>query len=272
MIRNFNKTESTRKLLSDAKQMSWHSTRSISNFSMASSGQEGSMQSSRRSISRKSSVSKYDRVKLHVEECVRAETGSPFAYETVVRRKGNMITMDMQLSSKTVPLFVAEKHGQTYVFRSDPKNHDCTADTIMGTLCKKSMPENGAKSTTLTYALTHHDPANVPQKIVYFDYDYATKLQLLTDPKKHPRRCRAYVFGRCPIDTKEPYTKEGGERALDFHGRGREGSRKNMQLQDKDGKVVCQMVKWGKDQFHVDYSYPFDAFHAFGFALAQFDM
>jgi hypothetical protein len=236
------------------------------------SGQEGVTQSSRRNISRKANVSKYDRVKLNVEMCVRAAPGSPFAFETVVRRNGNKFTMDLQISGKSFPLFVAEKHGQTYVFRSDPKNHNWAADIVMGTLCKKPASEGGGKNGTLTFALTHHDQSQGPQKIAYLDYDYASKLSLLTDTKKHPRRCRVYVFGRSPVETKEPYTKDGGERSLDFHGRGREGSRKNMQLQDQNGKVLCQMVKWGKDQFHVDYSYPFDAFHAFGFALAQFDM
>jgi hypothetical protein len=74
------------------------------------------------------------------------------------------------------------------------------------------------------------------------------------------------------VETKEPYCRGGGQRALDFRGRGREPSRKNMQLQDGEGNVILQMVKWDKDQFHVDFSPPLDAFHAFGFALAQFDL
>jgi hypothetical protein len=200
--------------------------------------------------------------------------------ETVVRRDGNNYTMQLQLPKKTHPLFVGEKHGQTYIFKSIiPIAHEeplTITSVIMGTVCKTN-PDNdnsnkSDKKATMTYALTHHEHSKRPKQVAYIKYDYPSIFQVLADTKARPRRCRMNIFGRASVETREPYCKEGGHRALDFGGRGREGSRKNMQLQDQDGNVVLQMVKWDKDQFHVDFSPPFDAFHAFGFALAQFDL
>ncbi|KAL3909464.1 MAG: hypothetical protein SGARI_002584 [Bacillariaceae sp.] len=259
MIRNFQKTESTKKLLKDVKQMSWHSTRS--SFSTAGSathhsGSDSAASSSRQqqhaitttNTSHKRTLSKYDKVKLSIELSVPPSPhNTAFMVETVVRRRGNTTyTMDLQLPGKCFPLFVAEQHGQTFVMKSDPSNHRNSTETVMGTVCKKPSNEQKKKSSGSS--------------------------TVLTDTKKQPRRCRAHIHGRSSSETKEPFSKEGGQRSLDFYGRGREASRKNMQLVDGSGKLTLQMVKWGKDEFHVDFNYPFDAFHAFGFCLAQFDM
>jgi hypothetical protein len=201
--------------------------------------------------------------------------------ETVVRRSGNIYTMHLQCPTKTHSLFVGEKHGQTFVFRSIRNDGETDFGVIMGSICKKPISSSTSfsssnnskkKTTTLTYALTYHEQSKRPQKVAYIEYEYPTVFQVLTDTKGRPRRCQFRIIGRDAVETKEPFCKAGGHRSLNFHGRGREPSRKNMQIEDKNGKVILQMVKWDKDQFHVDFSYPFDAFHAFGFALAQFDV
>ena len=75
---------------------------------------------------------------------------------------------------------------------------------------------------------------------------------------------------------KEPYLKSDGKTfGLNFHGRGRQASNKNMQLVERaDGAagVVCQMAKWDTNVFHVDFAAPFTPLVAFGFALAQLDL
>jgi hypothetical protein len=79
------------------------------------------------------------------------------------------------------------------------------------------------------------------------------------------------------FDNKEPYSKGGGRWGLNFHGRGRLASSKNMQMEHKTRnkpttKVVFQIVKWDKHAYNVDFRAPFNLFQAFGFALAQIDL
>ena len=71
-----------------------------------------------------------------------------------------------------------------------------------------------------------------------------------------------------------PYDKKKGRVGLNFNGRGRESSNKNMQLShgsDKD-KVLVQMAKWENATYNVDFACPFTFVHAFAFGLAQWDL
>ena len=71
------------------------------------------------------------------------------------------------------------------------------------------------------------------------------------------------------LRTVEPLDRKTSQCVLDFHGRANESSVKNMQLQDRGGKVVAQFTKVNGDTFHLDYRAPLNALQAFGFALAQ---
>ena len=97
----------------------------------------------------------------------------------------------------------------------------------------------------------------------------------------------------------EPYLKSHGSVGLNFRGRGREASPKNMQLAAVDGNssvkpsppnmmIHAQMVKWDTDQYHLDYysgggtvppgstktapSSVMNALTTFAFGLAQMDL
>jgi Tub family len=207
-------------------------------------------------------------LKLYAELSNLSPKESMFAIETIVRRTGDFFTMDLQLPKNNVPLFIAGLHGQTYILKSAPQR-DADGDPIMGTVCKR--PVSRRDKNKIMYALTFHQTSHKPQKVAYMGYQHPSLFQLLKDSKARPRRCTVQVLGRGTVKSKEPYC-EGGYPTLDFYGRGREPSIKNMQLEDPHGKVILQMVKWDRDVFHVDFSYPFDAFHAFGFVLAQFDV
>lgn len=92
----------------------------------------------------------------------------------------------------------------------------------------------------------------------------------------------------------EPYRKKNGNYGLNFHGRGRVASPRNMQLSDGthssdkqmddeddcDGNnsnnvsptVLFQVAKWDKKVYNVDFAAPLTPFYAFGLALAQLDL
>ena len=74
--------------------------------------------------------------------------------------------------------------------------------------------------------------------------------------------------------SKAPYAKPGGRIGLNFRGRGREPSPKNMQIGNGsvNDTVLLQMVKQESDLYCVDFSAPFTLLHAFAFGLAQVDL
>jgi hypothetical protein len=163
-----------------------------------------------------------------------------------IHRDRNQYIMYLQSpDDKNRPIYMGEKHqprGTTYVLRN-------LTGGIMGNLSKTS-----SKGSTIEYSLHYHDNSKTASstEVATIQYQVPSVIQVLTDGPS--RRAHVAVPGRASVKTKEPYCKEGGQRALDFRGRGREPSRKNMQLHDSDGTVVLQMVKWEKDQFHLDFA------------------
>jgi len=90
------------------------------------------------------------------------------------------------------------------------------------------------------------------------------------------------------LPSMEPYMNKSGKVGLNFQGRGRLPSNKNMQLSvpmmanDEDGgdakkrttrhQIAFQMAKWENKVYNVDFTAPLTPFLAFGTALAQMDI
>lgn len=69
-----------------------------------------------------------------------------------------------------------------------------------------------------------------------------------------PRQAEVSILGGATFVSKEPIGKDGKPRPLYTARRGRVTSSKNMQLLNgEEGKMVLQFVKWGDNQFHLDY-------------------
>jgi hypothetical protein len=172
------------------------------------------------------------------------------------------------------------------------------SNIILGTVMKqqqemkKKKKKNNNDSSTVTYEVIHHDRSTGQQDpsstsstntvMAVIDYEYIHKVQHFIKGGR-PRYAQIKIMGRSEeddVESKEPNQDATGQRSLDFNGRGGTTamvSTKNMQLVNNNngsngnGKVVLQIIKWKENEFHLDFSYPFDAFHAFAFALAQFD-
>lgn len=165
--------------------------------------------------------------------------------QTMVTRNGSSYTMSLQGESQNYSILVASKqHPRAGKF--DIRN-DEDQRQIIGSLVKA--PSRSA----VCYSLTVGSQEAVVGSI---RYEVPSVMEALSAP---PRRAQVQVGTKknnntiLLVETKEPYSKGGGQFGLNFHGRGREPSRKNMQLQDSDGNVILQMVKWDKDRFHVDF-------------------
>jgi hypothetical protein len=166
-----------------------------------------------------------------------------------IHRDGNQYIMYLQSpdTNEDHPIYMGEKkhhqpRGCKYALRN-------LTGGIMGNFFKTS-----SKGSIIQNSLHYHYNSKTASstEVATIQYQVPSVIQVLTDGP--PRRAHVAVPGRASVETKEPYCKEGGQRGLDFRGRGREPSRKNMQLHDRDGKVVLQMVKWEKDQFHLDFA------------------
>lgn len=163
-----------------------------------------------------------------------------------IHRDGNQYIMYLQSFNDTNnPIYVGSKNKP----RSKYVIQNLAGDSI-GNLSKTS-----SKGSSIEYSLRYyHDPKllSSTENVATIQYQVPSAIQVLTDGP--PRRANVVLLGRDALETKEPYCKEGGRCGLDFRGRGSEPSRKNVQLQDRNGKVVLQMVKWGKDEFNLDFA------------------
>eukprot|EP00536_Pseudo-nitzschia_multiseries_P015364 jgi/Psemu1/42229/gm1.42229_g len=240
-------------------------------------------------------------LRVPLEKICVPRNRSGFSIESMIRRDETKTRFVMyhQSTSEARPMFVAEKNppseGGRIVLKSVPPQSgsvgscsDADFDQILGFLAKTKTKK------AIVYELVVHDQGSFQKTpIATIEYDKVGVARSLVEGGR-PRYAQVRIIGRAPAETKEPSRQTGGQRVLDFGGRGRETSSKNMQLvahtsEDTDalsgnnntvgtssgrpgsGGCCLQMVKWADNEFHVDFGKPFDAIHAFAFALAQFD-
>ena len=248
------------------------------------------------------------RVLLEKSHVQRKASG--FSMETMIRRDETKTRFVMYLQSTegAYPMFCAQKYdgGQIIIksMNDDEKKSSYNSGgnaTILGSLVKnkKKKTKNNKNSnlytatTTTCYELLLHESVSttelslnnpcyqIPKKspplvVATIDYEQMSKARYLIEGSK-PRRASVSILGRESMraETRTPHQDSKGQKTLDFGGRGLETSSKNTQLVvcdgDDDDSPCLQMVKWKDREFNLDFNPPFDAFHAFAFALAQFD-
>lgn len=162
--------------------------------------------------------------------------------------------MKLQSEGKEFPILVAEKDPQQSSWSVTNGSSSrfiirlFKDDSVLGLLTKSG---SAVRDSTITYTLTHRSLQHCP--IAYIRYEVPTVLQVLKEYP--PRRAFLEVPGRGTAESKEPKsTGNGHQKSLDFRGRGGQASRKNMQLQNKGGRVVLQFAKWDKDVFNLDFA------------------
>ncbi|OEU07740.1 hypothetical protein FRACYDRAFT_250764 [Fragilariopsis cylindrus CCMP1102] len=216
-------------------------------------------------------------VQLLVEKNhVPRTTGTPFFFETIIQRdpktKQKFILSLQTTYNGTFPIYCAEKAStggdrnggsSSYNLRSMVQKNQCDnndpggrphSNIILGTVMKQQQEKKKKKkknndSSTVTYEVIHHDrtgqqdPSSSTSSkntvMAVIDYECISKVQHLIKGGR-PRYAQIKIMGReeDDVESKEPNQDATGQRSLDFNGH---------------------------------FSYPFDAFHAFAFALAQFD-
>ncbi len=248
------------------------------------------------------------RVPLEVSHVPRKLSG--FFMETMIRRDETKTRFIMYLQSTegAHPIFCAQKYdgGQIIIKSVRDSDEDDTYSNynsgkpalILGSLVKKKRKKTTNKNSTKCYELLLHesvdesslnDPSyQIPKKtpplvVATIDYEQMSKARYLIEGSK-PRHASVSILGRecMRVEMRTPNQQSNGQKVLDFGGRGLESSSKNAQLVIRNGNSAddniideespcLQMVKWKDHEFNLDFSAPFNAFHAFAFALAQFD-
>jgi hypothetical protein len=182
--------------------------------------------------------------------------------ESLVIRDGSKFTMYIQdgISKQPVYYQAEKKSGKIIVRNYDPTTQK---DNQLGTLVKKNVSK-----FSLVYSL--YNDEDVPVSSI--NYNIPSFKQAFLDAQ--PRSAKVTILDgtNSKFETKETYGNKDAKKCMTINGRGRQESRKNMRLQSKNGEVVLQLAKWDKHHYHLDFQAPFEAFQAFGFALAQFDL
>ena len=160
--------------------------------------------------------------------------------------------MKLQSDGKEFPVLVADHQSSWRVTGGSTTSRfiirSFKDDSVLGSLTRSGTV---VRDQTITYTLTHRSFRHCP--IAYIRYEVPTVMQVLKECP--PRRVFLEVPGRGTAESKEPTVHgKSHQKSLDFRGRGKQASRKNMQLQNKDGRVVLQFVKWEKDVFNLDFA------------------
>ncbi|CAJ1955221.1 unnamed protein product [Cylindrotheca closterium] len=182
-----------------------------------------------------------------------------------IGKQTSQLTVVMTLESK--PNSNHDILVSTIVSRSAKFQHRCwlIKDTAGHTRGFLSQPKDGY------YVLERAESDGGLVEVLKIHYKFLGVFKFLTE--KPTRKAEVSIQGGAQFLSKEPVGKDGKPKPLYTAGRGRVTSSKNMQLlSNEDGKMILQFVKWGDNQFHLDYKEPFDAFLAFGFAIAQLDL
>jgi Tub family len=220
----------------------------------------------------------------------------------------------------TKPIMAAEGSGHTYLIHA-MNEADGKIGSHVGTLSRVQMNRH-----SITYALRDVEGRpitaivyHVPNPIQVLREPPARRAQMgilpTTAQTNHPAEgvadvnklhkifakscyqsiCQHHDLSQVRNDTamvlqsKTPHAKSGGRVALNFQGRGRYPSPKNMQLtlapvaratgnagadapEESPPKIYLQMCKWEEQTYHVDFSAPLTFLHAFAFGLAQIDL
>ena len=200
-----------------------------------------------------------DTIQIPIEKTIPRCPSSGALLMAQVQRLGRNTTdrrylMTLQSDGKDFPVLVAEKdHASSWSVTSGSTSRYIIRlfkdYSVLGSLTKSGTV---VRDSTITYTLTHRSSQHCP--IAYIRYEVPTVLQVFKESP--PRRVYLEVPGRGTVESKEPTTMNGNghPKRLDFRGRGRQASRKNMQLQNKGGRVVLQFVKWDKDIFNLDFA------------------
>ena len=154
-----------------------------------------------------------------------------------------MLLQNHQNWNQSTPLYSASKKkmGVYEILDSDgmPAGtlyKTCSKHTVLYTLMAASASEH-----------KHHVDSDAA---AYIRYDIPSLMEVIRDV---PLRQAQVVIGTTKVGTRQATVVSKGRKALNFYGRGRKVSRKNLQLQDCKENLALQFVKWDKDEFHLDY-------------------
>jgi hypothetical protein len=167
-----------------------------------------------------------------------SRTGQPNGHQTIIMslETGPNATHPVLIATRETPTAMNMLFQNRAWVIQDPTGRD------LGVL---SNPREGH------YLLKHTSNGNEPAEVLAVHYHRHSIRQVLTE--NPPRQARVSVLGVADLTSREAQ-RNGSRFSLNAHGRGRITSIKNMQLENEKGDLVLQFVKYGDNQFHLDYA------------------
>jgi hypothetical protein len=166
-----------------------------------------------------------------------SRTGRPNGHQTIIMslETGPNATHPVLIATRETRTAINMFQNRAWVIQ-DPTGRD------LGVL---SNPREGH------FLLKHTSNGNELAEVLAVHYHRHSIPRVLTE--NPPRQARVSVLGVADLASREAQRK-GSRFSLNSHGRGSFTSRKNMQLENENGNLVLQFVKWDDSQFHLDYA------------------
>ena len=197
---------------------------------------------------------------------MQAKKTSPATYSIAsVPQEGAV--QDGQMHGQTTSIVLSKawtKCSHSIGYKLSVVNNDIACIVYTVPSLSKKISDNPARQATMALHFTYNALFQLKSSIVSDCYEVCSSQGAAQLAETGVASSNVTVL------TSKDSKKAGG--GLYFSGRGKLASSKNMQLVDEKKRVVWQMSKIDRHEYHVDFRSPINTVQSFALAIAQCDL